>query len=136
MPLLPGIGVLGGLLRDLAPNPDEIWRFSLLPTSASTASSRKAKIYQPRLTSISVSLPDCWWPKRWRRGMAKVAEKDVFLLIPAASDLPALAAVYLATVFTVFVPLKIWNSARNEKKLEEQERLLSEARTGGADQPD
>jgi two-component system LytT family sensor kinase len=28
----------------------------------------------------------------------------------------------------VFVPLKIWNSARNEKKLEEQERLLAEAR--------
>src|SRR5579863_2473073 len=28
MPLFAGIGVLGGLLRDLAPGPDEIWRFS------------------------------------------------------------------------------------------------------------
>ena len=28
MPLLAGIGVLGGLLRDLAPDPEEIWRFS------------------------------------------------------------------------------------------------------------
>ena len=28
----------------------------------------------------------------------------------------------------MFVPLKIWNSTRNEKKLEEQERLLVEAR--------
>ena len=36
--------------------------------------------------------------------------------------------VYLATIFAVFVPLKIWNSTRNEKKLEEQERLLAEAR--------
>ena len=28
MPLLAAVGVLGGLLRDLAPDPDEIWRFS------------------------------------------------------------------------------------------------------------
>src|SRR5579864_2422078 len=28
MPLLAGVGVLGGLLRDVAPGPDEIWRFS------------------------------------------------------------------------------------------------------------
>ena len=28
MPLLAGMGVLGGLLRDMAPDPEEIWRFS------------------------------------------------------------------------------------------------------------
>jgi len=28
MPLLAGVGVLGGLLRDLAPDSEEIWRFS------------------------------------------------------------------------------------------------------------
>jgi hypothetical protein len=28
MPLLAAVGVLGGVLRDLAPNPEEIWRFS------------------------------------------------------------------------------------------------------------
>jgi two-component system, LytTR family, sensor kinase len=28
MPLLAGVGVLGGLLRDLAPDPEDIWRFS------------------------------------------------------------------------------------------------------------
>src|ERR1022692_3713104 len=28
MPLLAGIGVLGGLLRDWAPDPEEIWRFT------------------------------------------------------------------------------------------------------------
>src|SRR6185312_7054719 len=30
MPLLAGIGVLGGVLRDIAPGPDEIWRFTPL----------------------------------------------------------------------------------------------------------
>src|SRR6266567_6437112 len=28
MPLLAAVGVLGGVLRDLAPNPEEIWRFT------------------------------------------------------------------------------------------------------------
>ena len=28
MPLFAGVGVLGGLLRDLAPEPEEIWKFS------------------------------------------------------------------------------------------------------------
>ena len=28
LPMLAGIGVLGGVLRDLAPDPEEIWRFS------------------------------------------------------------------------------------------------------------
>src|SRR5205823_3746323 len=31
MPLYAGVGVLGGVLRDLAPEPEEIWRFSPLP---------------------------------------------------------------------------------------------------------
>ena len=28
MPMLAGFGLLGGLLRDIAPDPEEIWRFS------------------------------------------------------------------------------------------------------------
>jgi two-component system LytT family sensor kinase len=39
-----------------------------------------------------------------------------------------LAGIYAATLFAVAIPLKIWNNTRNEKKLEEQERLLVEAR--------
>jgi two-component system LytT family sensor kinase len=39
-----------------------------------------------------------------------------------------LAASYLTTLFAVMLPLKIWNNARNEKKLEEQQRLLMQAR--------
>src|SRR5688572_4879240 len=31
MPVIAGVGVLGGLLRDIAPAPDSIWRFSPLP---------------------------------------------------------------------------------------------------------
>jgi len=41
---------------------------------------------------------------------------------------PTTVAIFLSTLFAVAIPLKIWNSTRNEKKLEEQGRLLVEAR--------
>jgi two-component system LytT family sensor kinase len=126
MPLLAGIGVLGGLLRDLAPNPDEIWRFSFFDLSIYRFF-KESKNYQ-RASFHLLFFAGLLVAEAVRRGTAKVAAADVFLLIPSTSDLPAIAAVYLSTIFTVFVPLKIWNSARNEKKLEEQERLLAEAR--------
>jgi len=37
-------------------------------------------------------------------------------------------AVYVTTLFAVVLPLKIWNNARNESKLEDQQRLLMQAR--------
>jgi two-component system LytT family sensor kinase len=37
-------------------------------------------------------------------------------------------ALYAATLFAVVLPLKIWNNTRNENKLEEQQRLLMQAR--------
>src|SRR3954452_21197319 len=126
MPLLAGIGVLGGLLRDLAPSPDDIWRFSFFDLSIyrffkESKNYRRASFHLLFFAGVLVA-------EGVRRGMAKFVEKDVFLLIPNTPELPQMAVVYLATIFTVFVPLKIWNSARNEKKLEEQERLLAEPR--------
>jgi two-component system, LytTR family, sensor kinase len=126
MPLLAGIGVLGGLLRDLAPTPDEIWRFSFFDLSIyrffkATKDYRRASFHLLFFAGVLVA-------EGVRRGMAHFLPQDVFLLTPLSSDFAQNAVVYLATIFTVFVPLKIWNSARNEKKLEEQERLLAEAR--------
>jgi two-component system LytT family sensor kinase len=37
-------------------------------------------------------------------------------------------AIYAATLFSIAIPLKIWNSTRNERKLEDQQRLLIQAR--------
>jgi two-component system LytT family sensor kinase len=126
MPLFAGIGVLGALLRDLAPNPDEIWRFSFFDLSIyrffkESKDYRRASFHLLFFAGVLVA-------EAVRRAMAHFLEKDVFLLIPLSSELPQNTVVYLATIFTIFVPLKIWNSTRNEKKLEEQERLLAEAR--------
>src|ERR1019366_2396391 len=44
-------------------------------------------------------------------------------------DTPVLlAAVWASTYFCVTLPLKVWNNTRNEAKLEEQQRLLMQAR--------
>ena len=40
----------------------------------------------------------------------------------------AILATYATALFAVSLPLKIWSSARNELKLEEQRRLLLQAR--------
>lgn len=127
MPLLAGIGVLGGLLRDLAPTADEIWRFSFFDLSIyrffkESTHYRRASFHLLFFAGVLVA-------EGVRRGMAHfLPVKDVFVLTPLSTEVGQNAVVYLATIFTVFVPLKIWNSARNEKKLEEQERLLAEAR--------
>src|SRR4051794_3493094 len=126
MPLFAGIGVLGGVLRDLAPTPGEIWRFSFFDLSIYRFF-KESKNYQ-RASFHLIFFAGVLVAEGVRQGMAKFVEKDVYLLIRNATDVAQIAAVYLATIFTVFVPLKIWNSARNEKKLEEQERLLAEAR--------
>jgi two-component system LytT family sensor kinase len=118
MPLLAGIGVFGGLLRDLAPDPEEIWRFSFFDISIYRFF-KESKYYKRAsfhlLFFVGILVAEAVW-QMLRHGSA-------------ASFGPwATVAEYLATVFAVFIPLKIWNSMRNEKKLEEQERLLAEAR--------
>jgi two-component system, LytTR family, sensor kinase len=56
--------------------------------------------------------------------------KAVFSIYPGWQNPHPLTivAIYVATVFAVVLPLKIWNNTRNEKKLEEQHRLLMQAR--------
>src|SRR4051794_40107300 len=77
MPLLAGIGVLGGLLRDLAPNPDEIWRFSFFDLSIyrffkESKNYRRASFHLLFFAGVLVA-------EGVRRGMARFLEKDVFL---------------------------------------------------------
>jgi two-component system LytT family sensor kinase len=122
MPLLAGIGVLGGLLRDLAPDPEEIWRFTFFDLGIyrffkESKNYRRASFHLLFFAGILVA-------EAVRQGMNRFAANLALFPHPNL----AIAAEYLTTVFAVFIPLKIWNSMRNEKKLEEQERLLSEAR--------
>jgi two-component system LytT family sensor kinase len=130
MPLLAGTGVLGGLLRDMAPDPEEIWRFSPFFDLSIYRFFRERQNH--RRTSFQlIFLATILVAEFVRDTMGeKFGKKEVFYLWP---DVPhpnplTIVALYATTLFVVAIPLKIWNNTRNEKKLEEQARLLVEAR--------
>ncbi len=122
MPLLALAGALGGLLRDFAPDPEEVWRFSpffdlSIYRFFAESDYRRAAFHLVFLAGILVAEA-----LRHVFGLARPLPG-----VPHPGVLPTIA-IYLTTLLAVAIPLKIWNSTRNEKKLEEQERLLIEAR--------
>src|SRR5579871_4121487 len=129
MALLAGIGVLGGLLRDLAPSTDEIWRFSPFFDLNIYRFFKSGTDY--RRTAYHLVFPaGVLLAEGLRQVVGPTFSEPVnrvgFYL--SSSNSLNRTALYLTTLFAVGIPLKIWNSTRNEKKLEEQSRLLAEAR--------
>ena len=129
MALFAGVGVLGGLLRDLAPEPEDIWRFSPFPDQAVIRMLRpglpgRRRVFQ--LTFLStIVFAECL---RWV-GLSLFGAEGVFALYAPQETRPSvLFAVFTSTLFAVILPLKIWNNTRTEDKLESQQRLLNEAR--------
>ena len=123
--LLAGTGVLGGLLRDIAPDPEEIWRFSPFPDLNIIRFFQESRNYR-RTAFHLVFCAGILFAEFLRQTL-----KNYVFWLPSRWTSPApisLVALYATTLFAVTIPLKIWNNTRNEKKLEEQERLLAEAR--------
>jgi two-component system, LytTR family, sensor kinase len=128
MPLLAGIGVLGGLLRDIAPNTEEIWRFTPL---FDLNIGRFFKSRNPRAAGFHLLFCAAIFFSEFLREQLHAAfHGQVFYLLQSEQNpSPWMSVgVYACTLFAVTIPLKIWNNTRNEHKLEEQARLLSEAR--------
>jgi two-component system, LytTR family, sensor kinase len=130
LPLLAGVGVLGGLLRDLAPDPEEIWRFSPFPDLNIIRFFKETRNYRGTafhlLFGAGILVAEFL---RSELSDSRFHERPFGLWSQWTGHGPGLtAALYATTIFAVTIPLKIWNNARNEKKLEEQERLLVEAR--------
>jgi len=61
-----------------------------------------------------------------RQGLG--AKWPTHLFFPEPEGFWTLAVIFLATVLGVAIPIKIWNTARIEHRLEEQEKLLLAAR--------
>jgi two-component system, LytTR family, sensor kinase len=125
MPLFAAIGVLGGLLRDVATDTEDIWRFSPF-FDLNVYRYFKQRNYRRgafHLLFLAVILA-----AEFLRQM--LGPKNVFALQPAGPHPNAwlYVALYATTLFAVGLPLKIWNSTRNENKVEEQQRLLMQAR--------
>jgi two-component system LytT family sensor kinase len=134
MAFLAGIGVFGGLLRDCAPDPEDIWRFSpffdlnIYRFFKESANYRRTAFHLALFASILFAEF-----LRWTSGRFFGSQPLLFYLGRDPRELPephwlAQVALYACTLFAVVIPIKIWNSTRYERKLEEQERLLAEAR--------
>jgi two-component system LytT family sensor kinase len=128
MLLFAAVGLLGGLLRDCAPDPEEIWRFS--PDLSLYRLFRKWN--EHRRTTFQVFFLLTILFAEFLRVLLNglFGRERIFSLYPVDPNPHPLiiVAVYLATIFAVTVTLKIWNHARNEMKLQTQQRLLTEAR--------
>jgi two-component system LytT family sensor kinase len=128
MLLFAGVGVLGGLLRDLAPEKEDVWRFS--PIFSLNPRRLRQRPYQLRLLFQLGCLFSIIFSGLLRVSVSQLPLKDGVFLAPVwnESDWLTVLSAYASMIFAVMIPLKIWNNTRNEKKLEAQQLRLNEAR--------
>ncbi|MCL4402733.1 MAG: histidine kinase, partial [Acidobacteria bacterium] len=119
--------LLGGVVRDCAPDPEEIWRFSPFFDLNIYRFIRESRD-QRRTAFHLLLLASILFAEFLRQLLAST--RQIFLLNPGWENQSPLAVigVYATTLFAVSLPLKIWNNARYETKLDEQQRLLMQAR--------
>jgi two-component system LytT family sensor kinase len=126
LPFAVGCGFAGGGLREVCPK-EAIWHFSpLFFTDLHRYVWRLVRRLQIDwvvillAAPISLELLRQWlganWPNRIFFHEAPPAQPWLIILV------------VLATVLCVAIPIKIWNSARIEHRLQEQEKLLMAAR--------
>jgi two-component system LytT family sensor kinase len=129
MPLFAGAGVLGGLLRDSAPGPEEIWRTPPFPDLSLWRLIRLRGDHKRAFFHLCFLLA-ILFAELVRLAAGSTGAGLIFTLYPAAADARPLEilAIFATTLFSVTLPLKIWNHARVEQQLEAQQRLLNEAR--------
>ena len=125
LPFAVGCGFAGGGLRAVCPK-EAIWHFSpFVFTGLHRYAWRILRRFQIDWQIILIAAPILLELIRQALG-SRFGGARLFY-IPAMSPW-MLVIVLLATVLSVAIPIKIWNSARIEHKLLEQEKLLMTAR--------
>jgi two-component system LytT family sensor kinase len=125
LPFAVGCGFAGGGLRELCPK-EAIWHFSpLFFTDLHRNVWRMVRRFQIDWVVILVAAPIGLEIIRQTLGR-HFGENHLFYLAAPNAWLSGL--VILSTVLCVAIPIKIWNSARIEHRLQEQEKLLMAAR--------
>ncbi|GAC1653295.1 MAG: hypothetical protein NVS9B15_13960 [Acidobacteriaceae bacterium] len=126
LPVLLVLGLIGGICRDAAHNPEDIWSFSpFMDLSIYRWLKRVLRNpfrldWQIGLFVVIIVL------QLVRMELARFFPNRLFSL-----DSPRLVvqlAIYATVVACVAIPLKVWNVNRIELKLEQQEKLLLQAR--------
>ena len=125
LPFAVGCGFAGGGLREICPK-EAIWHFSpLFFTDLHRNVWRLVRRFQIDWVVILLAAPVGLEILRQTLGQHFGASR-IFYLPPPTAWLWGL--VILATVLCVAIPIKIWNAARIEHRLQEQEKLLMTAR--------
>jgi len=122
LPLYVLIGLISGQVREFAPNHEEIWKFSPFNYLSLVRWIRRAEP-RPRLGD-------------WQVMFLLTIVGLRFLQVEAARFMPGYipqprwveALIFATSVTVIVIELKIWNGVRLQIKLEEQERLLLQAR--------
>ena len=130
MPVLAGAGVLGALLRDVAPTTESIWQITpFFDYSLYNVLRGKQDLKVPAFSLLCVFT--ILAAEAMRTGIAMLfplrAPFSLYHVWPER-EWVTLIGVHLATLFATMVPLKIWNNNRNERKLETQQLSLNAAR--------
>src|SRR3954451_2349352 len=126
LPFAIGCGFAGGGLRELCPK-ETIWHFS--PFVITRLPVRAWGMIRTRQIDWHVVLlfaPVGLELLRQALGARWSVHQRLFYLAPGS--VWTLTVILLATVLAVAMPIKIWNNARIEHRLEEQEKLLLAAR--------
>ena len=125
VPLYVGCGFAGGGLREICPK-DAIWHFSpFVLTGLFRYLWKLVRRFEVDWQMLLIAAPIALEVLHQVLGHRYGSERLFFF--PAHTP-GMLALTLLATTLTVAIPIKIWNSARIEHKLQEQEALLLEAR--------
>jgi two-component system LytT family sensor kinase len=127
LPFAVGCGFAGGGLREVCPK-EEIWKFSpFFFTKLHRSFWRLLRNFQLDWQMILVTAPILLEVLRQSIGR-RFPGPPVRLFAFAPDGWGMYAVVITATVLAVAIPIKIWNSARIEHRLAEQEKLLMAAR--------
>jgi len=129
LPFAVGCGFAGGGLRELCPK-EAIWHFS--PFVFTTLPRRAWQMIRTLQIDWQVLLllaPIALELLRQGLGIRWTDHHRLFFLHGAPPSSPwLLLVVLIATVLSVATPIKIWNNARIEHRLQEQEKLLLAAK--------
>jgi len=124
LPFAIGCGFAGGGLRELCPK-DVLWQFS--PFVFTSLHRRAWQMIRSVKVDWQVVLLLAPIGLEIIRQLLGARYHRLFYLAPASPRSVWLVIIVFATVLAVAMPIKIWNSARIEHRLQEQEKLLMTA---------
>jgi two-component system LytT family sensor kinase len=124
LPMNALIGLVAGQLREFSPNHEEIWKFSPFNYLSVLRWFRRTEP-RPSFSDWQMVFLLTILVLRFMQNTA-MRWMPAYRLAPQPHWIEALA--YAASVTVIVIELKIWNGVRLQIKLEEQERLLLQAR--------